>query len=128
MAEKQIRNKGFSVAVRKKIEQEHPELLAKYTDGDFQKIIECALKVLSELLRDGYRVIFEGYFSYFTKPIKRKCSNLHTKETWWTYKRRIRVKPMDKLKELSEVEITEDEYKQFIEETQKRKQKNSTSA
>ncbi|PGQ88192.1 hypothetical protein [Priestia megaterium] len=127
MAEKQIRNKGFSIAVRTKIEEKHPELLEKYKDGDIQKIVECALEVLSELLRSGYRIIFEGYFSFFTKPIKRKCSNLHTNETWWTYKRRIRVKPMDHLKEVSEVEITEEEYKQYIEETEKRKQKKSTN-
>lgn len=128
MAEKQIRNKGFSVAVRERLKKEHPDIIDRYKDGDIQKIVDCALKVLSELIRDGYRVIFEGYFSYFTKPIKRKCSNLHTKETWWTYKRRIRVKPMDHIKEISEVEITEDEYNKFIEETQKRKQKNTTSA
>lgn len=116
----QIRNAGFAKAVHKQMEKMNPDLAAKTSETDIHQILDIMLEVLAVLMRDGYRVIFEGFFSYFTKPIKRKCTNLHTNETWWTYKRRIRCKPMDHVKSIAETEITEEIYLNYKEEKEKK--------
>lgn len=102
--------------MHKKLLEEHPEIAVKITEDELYKILKVSFALIGELLGKGYRVIFEGYFSFFTKPIKRKCTNLYTKENWWTYKRRIRVKPMDSIKKIAENDISEEEYLKFKEE------------
>lgn len=121
---KQIRTRGFSNALHKKLQKEHPEIAAKIKPEEVFDLLESAFRLVGELLKDGYRVILEGYFSYFTKPIKRKCTNLHTNETWWTYKRRVRSTTLGQLKEVAEVDITEEEYEEFINSKSKDNSKN----
>ena len=121
---KQIRNKGFYNAIQNKLNEESPDLAARLSLDDISVIMDTALRVMAELLKDGYRVIIEGYLSFFTKPIKRKCTNLQnkdTEETWYTLKRRIRIKPMDKFKKQVETELTTEEYNQYKLETNKKK-------
>lgn len=111
---KQIRTRGFSIALYKKLQKEHPEIAQKLKPEEVFEILEASFRLVGELLKDGYRVILEGYFSFFTKPIKRKCTNLHTKETWWTYKKRVRTTTLGKLKEEAEVDITVKEYEEYV--------------
>lgn len=87
-----------------------PKLSKKLTDTEMLLLIETAFDLLSHLLRAGFRVIFEGYFSFYTKAIKRQCKNLHTNDVWMTYMRRLRWKPAPDFKKATEVEITEAEY------------------
>lgn len=126
MSNKQIRQVGFSKLVHKRLTEKNPELAEKIKYEDLIYILDIMFGILGELLRDGYRVIFEGHFSYFTHPVKRKCTNLHTNEEWWTFKRRVRTKPMDKLKGVAEVDMTEEEYQEFMEEAKSKKKKTST--
>lgn len=107
---KQIRQTGFSKRLKERLDKEDPELGKLLSQESLTKILVLAFEELIVLLRDGYRVIFEGYFSFFTKPIKRKCFNLHTKEEWWTFKRRIRFKSMPDFKKKVEIDIPESEY------------------
>lgn len=107
--EKSLRQTGFVKNWKERVESERPEL-ADLSDEDLLYLLNSHYEELSELMKLGYRVIFEGHLSYYTKPIKRKCTNMHTGEEWWSYKRRIRTKPMDLMKSRTEIDLTEEEY------------------
>lgn len=109
--QKQIRQAGFVKGMLKEIEQERPELAEKLDEKELLFLIELFFKQLSVHLRSGLRVIFEGFASFYTKPIARKCTNLRTDENWMSYKRRLRWLPLPDMKSATEIEITEEEYK-----------------
>lgn len=111
MEKGQVRQIGFARRLKERVDAEHPELSKKLDENEILILIELLFKEVAFLLRSGYRVIFEGFVSFYTKPIKRKCSNLHTGEDWMTYKRRLRWTPAPHMKAISEIEISEDEYK-----------------
>ena len=122
--DKQVRNAGFFAAVYNQLQKENPNLANKLAIDDISIITDTSMRVIAGFLKSGHRVILEGYFSFFTKPIKRKCSNLQNNsadETWWTFKRRIRIKPMRDLKKMVEVDITEKEYEVYKTLSEKRK-------
>jgi nucleoid DNA-binding protein len=106
---KSMRQVGFLKHWRNRIEKERPAL-ASLSDEDLLYLVDSKYEELSDLLKNGYRVTFEGHWSYYTKPIKRKCMNMNTGEEWWTFKRRLRTKPMEKMKGNTEIDITEEEY------------------
>lgn len=114
MEKGQIRQIGFARKLKERLDNEHPELAAKLDETELLLLIELFFKEISILLRLGYRVIFEGFVSFYTKPIKRKCTNLQTGEDWMTFKRRLRWIPQPNMKKLTEVEITESEYNQAM--------------
>lgn len=107
---KQIRQAGFVKEMKKALETKKPELAEKLTEEDLWFLIELFFHQLSSLLRSGLRVIFEGYASFYTRPIARKCTNLQTDESWMTYCRRLRFTPMPKMKKSTEFDITKEEY------------------
>lgn len=107
---KQTRQIGFSRRLHERLQNERPELAKKLDEKELLFIIESVFEEISVLLRSGVRVIFEGYLSFYTKAIKRKCSDLHTGEDWMTHKRRLRWKPSPRFKEMTEIEISEEEY------------------
>ena len=116
-ADKQIRKAGFARRLHERVGRERPELASKLTEEDHKVLIDLFFDELSSLLKSGFRVVFEGYASFFTKPIKRTCTNVRKiddgivddADKWSTFKRRLRWKPLPKLKE-SEVDLTEEEY------------------
>ena len=107
---KQIRQAGFVREMKKVLEEQKPELAAKLDEKELLFLIELFFKQLSVHLRSGLRVIFEGYASFFMKPIARKCTNLRTDDTWMTYKRRLRWSPLPDMKKATEIEISKEEY------------------
>lgn len=107
---KQIRQAGFVREMIKTLQEEHPRLAAKLGEEDLLILIEVFFNQISLHLRAGLRVIFEGFASFYTKPIARKCTNLRTNETWMTYTRRMRWAPLPNMKKSTEVEITREEY------------------
>lgn len=107
---KQIRQAGFVKGMLKELQNENPELAEKLTEKELLSLIELFFKQLSVHLRSGLRVIFEGYASFFMKPIARKCTNLRTDDTWMTYKRRLRWSPLPDMKKATEIEITKEQY------------------
>jgi nucleoid DNA-binding protein len=113
---KQIRQAGFVREMKKALEEQQPELAAKLDEKDLLFLIELFFKQISVHLRSGLRVIFEGFASFYTKPIARKCTNLRTEEDWMTYKRRLRWSPLPDMKKATEIEITKEQY---LEETKK---------
>jgi nucleoid DNA-binding protein len=107
---KQIRQAGFVKEMKKKLDIDNPDLANKLTEKDLLFIIELFFSQISVHLRAGLRVIFEGFASFYTKPIARKCTNLRTDETWMTYKRRLRWTPLPDMKKSTEIEITKEQY------------------
>lgn len=118
MEKGQIRQIGFARKLKEYLDTEQPELSKKLNEAEILLLIEAFFTVVSVLLRSGYRVIFEGFVSFYTKPIERKCSNLHTGKDWMTYKRRLRWTPAPNMKKIAEVEITKEQY---LEQTKKDK-------
>jgi nucleoid DNA-binding protein len=110
MEKGQVRQIGFSRRLKERLDAQHPDISKKLDEAELLVIIELLFMEVAHLLKSGYRVIFEGFVSFYTRPIKRKCSNLHTGEDWMTYKRRLRWTPAPNMKAISEVEISEDEY------------------
>lgn len=123
MEKGQVRQIGFARKLKERLDNEQPELSKKLNEAEILLLIELLFSEISTLLRTGYRVIFEGFVSFYTKPIKRKCTNLHTGENWMTYKRRLRWTPAPDMKKITEIEITEAEYKD-----ETKKEKNLTGA
>lgn len=80
------------------------------TDEDLNIIITEFWAELGLCLRLGIRVIFEGWISFFTKPIKRNCYDMTTGKRWIEFKRRVRTRPLDRFKEIAEVAISEEQY------------------
>lgn len=113
---KQIRQAGFVRGMKKTLEEQNPELAVKLDEKDLLFLIDLFFNQLSIHLRSGLRVIFEGFASFYMNPIARKCTNLHTNDTWMTYKRRLRWSPLPNMKKATEIEITKEQY---LEETQK---------
>lgn len=109
---KQIRQQGISKNVKKRLEKEHPQLAKKLSSHELLIIMEAYLVEIIGSLKSGYRVIFVGFGSFFTRPVKRQCSNPKTKEQWMTYKRRIRFSPSPSLRVKAETDMTEKEYMQ----------------
>lgn len=107
---KQIRQAGFVKGMLKELKNEKPELADKLDEKDLLFLIELFFKQLSVHLRAGLRVIFEGYASFFMKPIARKCTNLQTDDSWMTYKRRLRWSPLPDMKKATEIEISKEQY------------------
>lgn len=96
--------------VKERLEETDSRLANKLSEDELITIFFTMFRLIGELIQKETRVIFEGYLAFFTNPVKRKCTNLHTNEVWWTYKHRIRMKPLDELKRLAETEISEEEY------------------
>lgn len=107
---KQIRQAGFVKGMKQVLDEQNPKLSEKLDEKDLLYLIELFFTQLSVHLRSGLRVIFEGYASFFMKPIARKCTNLRTNDTWMTYKQRLRWSPLPNMKDMTEIEISKEEY------------------
>ena len=112
--EKQIRQVGFARKLEQRLRTEHPALAEKISFVDIQTFIEVFFKELSAQLKTGVRVIFEQHASFYTKAIKRKCTNMQNQEQWMTYKRRLRWTPAPSMKQRTEIELQEEEYLEEI--------------
>lgn len=106
---KQVRQTAFVRGLHKQLPEDNPRLRS-LTENDLHYLIKLIFVEIATHLREGHRVIFEGLISFFTKPVKRKCTNMHTGNTWYTLKRRFRTQPLDVMKAIAEVDVTEDEY------------------
>lgn len=103
--------------------QEASERILALTLDDLDFILSEMWEELSQLLRDGKRVIFEGWASFFTRPVKRKCYNMSTVKNWWTYRCRIRMTPLAHFRRQAETDISIEKYEAYVAERQSRKQK-----
>lgn len=77
---------------------------------DLDIIITEFWEELGSCLRIGMHVAFEGWLTFFTRPIKRNCYDMHTTNRWIEFKRRIRTNSLDRFKEKAEVSISEELY------------------
>ena len=120
---KHIRQIGFARRLHKRIAKKRPELAEILSEKVLNFIIIELFEELSDCLRNGYRVIFEDYFSFFRKPIERQVTDMHKKnEKWMTYKNRIRIKPLPKIKSEVETDLTPEEREELIEINRKKKE------
>jgi hypothetical protein len=97
--------------------------IAALTDVDLDIIVSKLWAELGACLKDNIRVSFEGWISFFTKPIKRQCYNMHDHTRWVEFKRRIRSNSLDLFKGHAEVTISEQEYLEFVAEHAAKKNK-----
>ncbi|MGE7305833.1 hypothetical protein AAXE64_27165 [Priestia megaterium] len=118
---KQIRQMGVARRIKQRLEggqvknsqlsdKEIFELSEKLSDKEILLIINLLFHEISILLRLGFRVIFEGYASFYTKAIQRTHTDIRTNEQWITRKRRLRWKPAPDMKKVTEIDISEEEY------------------
>lgn len=110
---KMIKQKGFAnrlVLITKSLDNEH---LNQLTNDDIDALITIFFKELAMVVRGGKRVVFEGWVSFFAKPVMRICYDQSTNRRWPTYKKRIRSKFLPLMREHAEVEITESEYQEW---------------
>ena len=96
--------------IKAELNKTNPELSNKITEDEIISIFNTGFRIMGELLYKGVRVIFEGYFSFYTNPVKRKHSHIATKDTWFTYKNRVRMKTALKFKKISESSLSEEEF------------------
>lgn len=96
MKDEQIRLAGVIKRVKKRVDEERPDI--KVDEKALKYIITVFFEEVSSLLYAGKRVIVENFVSFYTKPIKRRCSDPRTGEVWMTYRRRMRWKPAKAMK------------------------------
>ena len=118
MKQKMIRQKGFSKRLAARLKNSDNEKLKKLKAKDIDEFIDAFWSELAVAVKEGIHISFEGWMSFFTKPVKRACRNTHTDETWITYKRRVRTKALDRLRSEAETDLDEQE---FIELEEKKK-------
>jgi predicted DCC family thiol-disulfide oxidoreductase YuxK len=94
-------------------EQSSLNRIASLSEDDLDVIISEMWAELGVCLESNIRVSFEGWISFFTKPVKRRCYNMYTGDRWVEFKRRIRSNSLDRFKEQAEVTISEEEYLAF---------------
>lgn len=109
-AMRQIRHKAFAKEMHSQLQKSNNSRLKELTESDIQKFISLFWEVMAMYLYDGHRVIFEGWASFYTNPVKRKCHEVGHRGYKWSFKRRLRFRPLDNFRESAEVEMTEEEY------------------
>jgi nucleoid DNA-binding protein len=105
-----IRQKGFSKKLLNTLKDSKNKNLSALSEDDVNEFITHFWRVLANCLRKGIYVSFEGWISFFTRPIQRNCRNTHTSESWLTFKKRLRTKFLDTFRDTSEIELTKEEY------------------
>jgi hypothetical protein len=115
LKEKKLRQKGFSKKLNQRLRKRFVknERLNQLTDNDVDDFIQEFWIELADLLKQDFRVFFEGRISFFRKAIKRRCFNMQTKKEWFSYKMRVRSNVLEHFRDDAESEITIEEYYQL---------------
>lgn len=91
--------------------KESNERLDKLHSEDLDRIIDLFWEELSSQLKKGVRVIFDGWISIFTKPVKRSTYDSKIDNTRKTvYAHRVRFKPLELFRKKAETVIDKEEY------------------
>lgn len=109
-----IRQKGFSKRLHDSLKENKNNKLSSLSEDDIDQFITEFWKTLAICLHKGIYVSFEGWISFFTKPIQRRCHDPHTTESWMTFKRRVRTKVLETFRNESEIDLTRDEIKKMV--------------
>lgn len=124
---KQIKQQTFAKELNRHLQKSKNPTLKDLSVEDTQEFVSLFWEVLAEYLFDGHRVIFDGWISFFTNPVKRKCYDVGHTGYKWSYKHRIRFRPLDKFKGLAERDLTESDY-QALDSTKKKEEKSRLKA
>lgn len=85
--------------------------LRNLSSEDIYRLIHIMWTVASNQLKFGRRVIFDGWLSVFTKPIKRETYDSKVDNTRkMTYAHRLRFRPLTEFRLESETDLTKSEY------------------
>lgn len=115
----QIKQQEFSERIVSRLSDSSNERLKELRDEDFHEFFEVFWQELARSLFEGHRVIFDGWVSFFTNPVKRKCYDAPTADSLagvtprpqsWSFKRRVRFKPLSEFRRTAEVPLTEAAY------------------
>lgn len=86
---------------------ETPLAVQKLSEDELDYVLNQFWNDLTDELSKGHRVIFEHWITFYTKPVRRKCFNIYTKEEWITHKNRVRTNILDHFRAKSETDIDE---------------------
>jgi hypothetical protein len=111
---KQIKQQSFADKLQVRLQESSNKNLQKLSNKDIQKFISLFWEVLATCLYDGYRVIFDGWISFYTNPVKRKCYDTGRIGNKWSFKYRVRSKPLNAFRNHAERELTEESYQELI--------------
>ena len=98
-----LKQRGF---VRHWHKQLQPSL-QHITEEQLDLLVTSFWETLTTQLSEDQRIIFEHWITFYTKPVKRKCFNIHTKEEWITHKKRVRTNVLDRFRERSESDLND---------------------
>lgn len=127
----QIRQKEFSRRVKKRLSKHENERIRKLDSEDLMDLFSLFWEELTSCLSQGHRVIFDGWISIFTNPVKRKCYDAQTeadkaagapRTSEWLYAHRVRFRPLPRFRQQAETKITLEEYQRLekLSETKKK--------
>lgn len=107
---RQIKRSAFAKELHRQIQEGSNERLQRLSTDDIQRFVSLFWEVLAKYLYDGHRVIFEGWGSFFTNPVKRQVYDVGHRGHKWSFKYRTRFRPLDTFRNLAERDLSEDEY------------------
>ena len=110
MGTKMIRQKRFSKKMKQILQQTNNESLQKLSEEDIDQFIDNFWHQISIHLHSGIQIVFEGWATFYTKAVARRCRNVKENSSWMSYKMRDRWRPLSRLRSESERELTIDEY------------------
>lgn len=120
MSQKQLRQKDFVIRLEDRLIESGNKKLQKLQREDLEDLIWLFFDELTLCLHKGYRVIFDGWISFYTNPVKRKCYDTSSNDAGvssgdrrasrLSYKHRVRFNPLKNFRQQAETELTEAEY------------------
>lgn len=109
---KAIRTKSLLKQVHSELQQSENEKINTLEVADLLTIFEAFVYVLAKCLKSGTNVIFDRFFSFYTKPIKKKTKVPGGGYTW-TFDKRVRFRPYPIFRSMAETKLSELEYEEL---------------
>lgn len=107
---KQLRTKAFFVELQRDLEQHPNKRLNVLTAEDCIVFFGLFVKLLATSLKSGRPVVFDRFFSFYRKPVKKSGYGMKKEGFKFNFFERVRFKPTDNFRKMTETELTEEEY------------------
>lgn len=111
---KRIGTKRFFSELQRNLKDSENRRLQHLSVDDLVELFDELVKLLGYFLSQGAIVIFRNHFSFYTNPVKRRCYTNGKKGYQLSFKRRVRLRPYPSFRNKTEIDITEEEYEEFL--------------